>query len=472
MPRRTRRTARVSWRSALTAWLSRPLADFHLVLAVFGLLTILGLVMVLSASIPDSLNKFNSSFVIFAKQLAYVCVGLVLFWIALRLPARTLRRLSIPAMVVSLLLLILVLVPGIGAELNKARSWFKIGPLSFQPVEPAKVALVLWGAHVLATKRAMLHQWRHLLVPLVPAALMMFALLMLQPDLGSTITLAVIVLSLLWFAGAPLRLFGVIALGAVTGAIVLAMTAAYRLERLTSFFNPDADPTASYQSKQALYALGDGGIFGVGLGQGKAKWSYLPNVHNDFIFAVVGEELGLIGAFLVLVLFGLLAYVGLRISQRNTDPWIRLVSSTLTVWLVAQAAINIGYVVGLLPVTGLTLPMISSGGTSAAVTMLVFGILANNARHEPEAVAALRTLGPGRVGKLLRLPAPEPYRPPAKRKPVRPSTPPRQAGRPVRAAAHQAASAQDDRRRTRRSTGSPDPRRRAGYPNSREGRIR
>lgn len=325
MPRRTaRRTSRTSVRTALTAWLSRPLADFHLILAVFGLLTIFGLVMVLSASIPDSLNKFDSSYVIFGKQLIYVLGGVALFWIALRLPARTIRRLSIPAMVVSLVLLILVLVPGLGAEINKARSWFKVGPLSFQPVEPAKVALVLWGSHVLATKRALLHQWRHLLVPLVPAALMMFALLMLQPDLGSTITLAIIVLAMLWFAGAPMRLFGVIALGAVTGAIALAMMASYRLQRLTSFFNPDADQAASYQARQAELALADGGLFGVGLGQGSSKWSYLPNVHNDFIFAVVGEELGLVGALLVLTLFGLLAYVGLRISQRNTDPWIRL----------------------------------------------------------------------------------------------------------------------------------------------------
>src|SRR5699024_10596425 len=155
-----------------------------------------------------------------------------------------------------------------------------------------------------------------------------------------------------------------------------------------------------------------GGLFGEGLGQGAAKWDYLPNVYHDFIFALIGEELGLLGALAVIGLYLLLTVVGLRIAARNLDPWIRIVSGTLTMWLVVQAAINIGYVVRLLPVTGVTLPLISYGGTSMVVTMTMFGLLANCARHEPEAVAALRTQGPGKFGRLLRLSAPEPYQPP------------------------------------------------------------
>ncbi|MFB9908273.1 putative lipid II flippase FtsW [Allokutzneria oryzae] len=477
-PKKARRSARprrqgraASMRSALTAWLSRPLASFHLILAVFGLLTVLGLIMVLSASSVESYSKEGSSYSVFVKQLAYTVVGLVLFWLILRMPLRAIRRLTLVFMVISVLLLIFVLIPTpISATLNGARSWFKIGPVSFQPVEPAKIALALWGGHVLATKRALLHQWRHILVPVMPAALVMFALLMLQPDLGSTVTLIIIVLSLLWFAGAPMRLFGVLALGAATGFGVLAVTAGYRLDRLTSFFDPEnASGDSVYQASQALYALADGGFLGVGLGQGSAKWRYLPNVHNDFIFAVIGEELGLVGCLLVLTLFGLLAYSGLRIAMRNTDPWIRLVSATFTVWLVAQAAINMGYVVGLLPVTGLQLPLISSGGTSQVMTMVVFGLLANFARHEPEAVAALRSLGPGRVGRLLRLPAPEPYRPPARRRSARPSTPPKPAGRPTvhrGSAVHQL----DDRRRTRRNPAATDTRRRGNWRQTQDNR--
>lgn len=409
-------------RDGLTAWLARPLSSFHLILAITGLLTVFGLVMVLSASstMPDE------TYSVFQRQVVYVVVGLVLFVVMLRIRPRTLRTLSFVFLVISVLLLVAVLIPDLGTWRNGARSWFVIGSLSFQPVEPAKLALALWGAHVLVTKRGMLSQWRHLLVPVGPVALAMFALLMLQPDLGSTITLGVVLIALLWFAGAPLRLFAMIVAGALTGAITLALVASYRMERVTSFLNPEeaSNSAEGYQALQALYALASGGAFGKGLGQSGAKWRYLPNVHNDFIFAVIGEELGLIGAVLVLALFGTLAYVGLRIATRNTDPWLRMVSATLTVWIVGQAALNVAYVVGLLPVTGLTLPLISSGGTSVITTMITLGLLANIARHEPEAVAALRNQGPGRVGRVLRLPAPEPYRPVGRPRPARPSTPP------------------------------------------------
>ncbi|WP_433263728.1 putative lipid II flippase FtsW [Actinosynnema sp. CS-041913] len=412
-------------RSALTAWLSRPLADFHLLLAIFGLLTAIGLIMVLSASAPGEVAVGASAYSVFQKQLLYVAVGTVLFLIVLRIPLRKIRHVSTMAMLACVIMLVLVLTP-LGTENYGAQSWFIIGSISFQPIEAAKLALALWGAHVLVTKRALLDQYRHLLVPVVPVALVVFALVMLQPDLGGTITLGVVLISLLWFVGAPMRFFGVIAIGAVSGAVVLAVGSPYRLERVMTYLDPDKDPLgAGLQARQALFALAEGGFFGKGLTNGSSKWRYLPNVHSDFIFAVIGEELGFIGCLVVLGLFALLAVVGLRIAARNTDPWIRMVSATLTVWLVAQAAINIGYVVKLLPVTGITLPMISSGGTSIVTTMVVFGILASCARHEPEAVSALRSLGPGRVGGVLKLPAPVAYKPPPKRKPVRPSTPPR-----------------------------------------------
>ncbi|GAB3682841.1 putative lipid II flippase FtsW [Saccharopolyspora tripterygii] len=420
-PRREpRKGAGMTVMSTLTAWLTRPLASFHLLLAVFGLLTVFGLVMVLSASSVDSFNKDGTSYGVFVKQVLYCVGGLGLFYIALRVPVRLMRRYSLPLLAFCLGLLVLVLTP-LGTELNGARSWFVVAGVSFQPVEFAKVAFALWGAHVLVTKRGLMTQYRHLLVPVVPGALLMFALVMLQPDLGSTITLFIVLLALLWFAGAPLRLFLMMALGAVTGGVVLAMVAEYRMARLTTFLDPLSDPSGNgYQAMQGLFALADGGLLGRGLGQGWSKWQYLPNVHNDFIFAVIGEELGFIGCAVVLMLYATTAYVGMRIAFRNTDPFIRLVAATLTTWLVGQAVINIGYVVGLLPTTGLPLPLISSGGSSVVTSMLVFGLLANFARHEPEAIAALRSLGPGRVGRLLRLPTPAPYRPPARRKTSRP----------------------------------------------------
>jgi cell division protein FtsW len=408
-------------RERLTAWLARPLTSLHLVLAVFGLLTLFGLVMVLSASNVESYTRAGSSYAVFAQQLAYCVLGLGLFWLAMRLPVRMLRGTSGLFLLVCVVLLALVLSP-LGAEINGAQKWLRLGPMSLQPSEPAKLALALWGAHVLITKRALLHQWRHLLVPLVPMAVVVFALVMLQPDLGTTITLAIVLLALLWFAGAPRELFGAIFVAAVAGAMVLASLAGYRSARITSFLTPGKDPQgAAYQARQAVFSLADGGWWGVGLGQGSAKWDYLPNAHNDFIFAIIGEELGFLGCLVVLLLFGTLAYAGIRIAARNTDPWIKLVSATVTAWLVGQAAINIGYVVGLLPVTGIPLPLISSGGTSIAMTMLTFGLLANFARHEPQAVSALRQQAgappQGRargLPQLLTLRSPVPY-PPAGR---------------------------------------------------------
>ncbi|HVL83093.1 MAG TPA: putative lipid II flippase FtsW [Pseudonocardia sp.] len=411
--------------TALAQWLRRPLTSLHLVLGVFGLLTLFGLVMVLSASSVESYAAGGSSYSVFVRQLVFCGPGLLMFWLGLRLPPARLRALAPAVMLLGIVLLVAVLIPGVGAVRGGARSWFALGPISLQPSEGVKVALTLWGAHVLAARRAVIHRWKHALSPVVPVALLLFTLLVLQPDLGMTISLGIVLMALLFFAGAPMGLIGAIGVGGTVGAVVLGLTAGYRQSRITAFLSPStADPLGpGYQAQQALYSLADGGLFGTGLGQGRAKWSYLPNAHNDFIFAIVGEELGFLGAFAVLALFATLAYTGFRIASRTADPFLKIVVATSTAWLVGQAAINIGYVVGLLPVTGLQLPLISSGGTSLVVTMFVFGVLANAARHEPEAVAALtrdRRDGErqGRLARLLGLRPPTPYRTPGARPPA------------------------------------------------------
>jgi cell division protein FtsW len=410
---RAARVASTSLRSLAAAWLARPLASLHLLLGVFALLTALGLVMVLSASSVQSLTQDGSSYGVFVRQAGFCAGGLVLFWVGLRIPPRRLRALAAVLLVIVVVLLVGVLIPQFGTALGGARKWYLVAGLSFQPSEPAKVVLALWGAHVLAMRRAVLHRWRRALLPVIPVALVMLTLVVLEPDLGTAISIAVVVIALLFFAGASGRLLAAVTAGALAGVVLLGLMAEYRQSRITSFLSTgDADPLgAAYQSKQALYSLADGGLFGVGLGQGRAKWSYLPNAHNDFIFAIIGEELGLLGALAVLAVFATLAYTGLRIAARNTDPWMKIVAATLTTWLVGQAAINIGYVVGLLPVTGIPLPMISSGGTSLVVTMFVFGVLANCARHEPEAVVALRAREQSRLTRLLGLGQPEPSYP-------------------------------------------------------------
>jgi cell division protein FtsW len=399
-------------RTQFGAWLGRPMTSFHLIIAVTALLTTLGLIMVLSASGVHSYDEDGSPWVIFAKQVLWTLVGLFAFYVALRMPINFMRRLAFPAFALTIVMLILVLVPGIGKEANGSRGWFVVAGFSMQPSELAKIAFLIWGAHLLATRRLERASLRELLFPLVPAAVLALFLIVLQPDLGQTVSLGIILLGLLWYAGLPLRVF-MTSLGAVVAAAaVLAMSEGYRSDRVQSWLNPGADAQGSgYQAKQARYALANGGLFGDGLGQGTAKWNYLPNAHNDFIFAIIGEELGFVGAAALLLLFGLFAYTGMRIARRSADPFLRLLTATATLWILGQAFINVGYVVGLLPITGLQLPLISAGGTSTATTLLILGVVTNAARHEPEAVAALRAGRDDTVTRILRLPLPEPYVP-------------------------------------------------------------
>lgn len=403
-------------RTRIGAWLARPLTSFHLVVTIAMLLTVLGLVMVLSSSSVESVARDGSAYGKFVSQLIFATVGLVIFYCALIVPVRLLRKWALPAFGVTIVMLVLVLIPGIGTESQGTRGWFVIGPISLQPSELAKIAFAVWGAHLLATRRRENPPLREMLIPLVPAALVVFFLIVLQPDLGTTISLAIILLALLWFAGLPLKIFLSLLVAGATAATTLALTAGYRSARVQSFLNPGDDAQgAGYQARQAKYALADGSLFGEGLGQSRAKWSYLPNAHNDFIFAIIGEELGFIGAGAVIGLFALFVYTGLRIARRSADPFLQLLTATATAWITGQAFINIGYVVGVLPVTGLQLPLVSAGGTSTATTLLMFGLVANAARHEPEAVSALHSGQDGRVARLLRLPKPAAYTPPRKR---------------------------------------------------------
>ncbi|SIS20572.1 putative lipid II flippase FtsW [Williamsia sterculiae] len=402
----------VSPRAVASAVLSRPLASFHLIVTLSFLLTLFGLVMVLSASSVEGYSKSGSAYGLFTTQVVFAILGTVLFYVTLRMPIRFFRRAAAPAMIATTLMLALVLIPGIGTLAQGARRWFTVGGLSVQPSELVKVALCVWGAHLLASRRRENASMRELLVPLLPVAVVICALIILEPNLSTTITIAIIVGALLWFAGLPIRVFVAFVVSGIVLAAVLAMAEGYRSQRVMSFLGQSNDPQgAGYQARQARYALANGQIWGVGLGQSRAKWNYLPNAHNDFIFAIIGEELGLIGGLLVVALFAVLAFVGLRIAMRSVDPFLRLMTATITVLVTAQAVINIGYVIGLLPVTGIQLPLLSAGGTSTFTILVMMGLLANAARHEPDAVAALANDGEGRLGRILRLPQPVAYAP-------------------------------------------------------------
>ncbi|MEJ7651425.1 MAG: putative lipid II flippase FtsW [Nakamurella sp.] len=380
------------------------MTSLHLVIAIFLLLLAIGLTMVLSASSAMALKPTSkiTAFADFQKQSVFAAIGLVAFYFVAKLPVKVIRGWSTAMVMASLVMLVAVLVPGIGLNINGAQSWIGISKgLSFQPSEIAKLSLLLWSAHVFAARRSTLGSFKQLFFPVIPVTLLMGGLIVLQPDVGTLVTMAIVIAAVLWFAGAQLRWFISAAVLGLAGLAYLSFSAEYRLNRIKALLDPSAYSEISYQLLQGLYGMGRGSWFGVGLGESRAKWSWLPYANSDFIFAIIGEELGLIGAGLVIALFALLAYTGMRIVRRSVDPFSKIAAGACTVWLVGQASINIGYVVGALPTTGLTLPMISSGGTSLLVTMAVFGLLANFARNEPAAAAALRENGPGRMARWL-----------------------------------------------------------------------
>jgi cell division protein FtsW len=398
--------------------LDRPLASYYLVLGTAGLLVALGLIMVLSASSVTSFADSGSSFTIVEKQALWVGLGLPALWIGMRLPIRAYRLLGYPLLLLSVALLVLVLVPGIGVNVSGATRWIDLpGGLQIQPSEPAKLALVLWGADLLARKEKRLGETRHLLVPLVPIALLMALLVMLQPDMGTTIVLILVMLALLFTAGAPLGAFAWLGVGLGGAMSALAVTEPYRLQRLTGFRNPCGQHSLNigYQACQGIYALSSGGWFGLGLGASREKFGYLPNQYTDYIFAIIGEELGLLGTLVVLGLFALLGYAGIRIAQNCPDRFSQLAAAGVTAWLLGQALVNMGAVVGLLPITGIPLPMVSFGGSALVPTLFAIGMLLSFARHAPSAARALAVRKAARSPRLARLrpskPAPRPSRP-------------------------------------------------------------
>jgi cell division protein FtsW len=387
------------WFPGVTGLLDRPLTSYYLVLGCSMLLLALGMVMVLSASSVRQYQYTGSAYTLFEKQALWVAIGLPLMWLAARMPPRVFRALAYPLMLLSALALAVALVPGLGQSVNGAQRWISFGgPFQLQPSEPAKLALILWGADLLARKERLrqLTEWRQLLIPLLPGAGVLVMLVMLGSDLGTTLVLLTIFLALLWVVGAPGRLF--VGMAGVTGVLVaiLIVVEPYRLQRLTGFLDQSGNQlTLNYQGIQGLYAIASGGWFGTGLGEGRAKWNYLPHPETDFIFAIIGEELGLIGTLVVLGLFGLLAYAGLRIARRVKDPFMQLAAAGATAWLAVQAIVNIGAVIGVLPITGIPLPLVSYGGSALIPTLIALGMLLSFAKREPGARQALAARGPG-----------------------------------------------------------------------------
>ncbi|MFD9394555.1 putative lipid II flippase FtsW [Streptomyces sp. NPDC060000] len=374
------------------AW-DRPLTAYYLIFGGSLLITVLGLVMVYSASQITALQMSLPGSFFFRKQFLAASIGAALLLVASRMPVKLHRGLAYPILAGAVFMMVLVQVPGIGMSVNGNQNWISLGgSFQIQPSEFGKLALVLWSADLLARKQEknLLAQWKHMLVPLVPVAFMLLGLIMLGGDMGTAIILTAILFGLLWLAGAPTRLFvGVLSI-AVTLGVILIKTSPNRMARLQCIGATDPGPgDACWQAVHGIYALASGGIFGSGLGASVEKWGQLPEAHTDFIFAVTGEELGLAGTLSVLALFAALGYAGIRVAGRTEDPFVRYAAGGVTTWITAQAVINIGAVLGLLPIAGVPLPLFSYGGSALLPTMFAIGLLIAFARDEPAARAAL-----------------------------------------------------------------------------------
>ena len=387
-------------RQSVAQALDRPLTSYYLLLGASTLLLTIGLMMVLSASSVHSYLVFDSSYHIFLKQLVWVLIALPTAFVASRLPHRLLRGLAWPALVGSTVLLALTQT-GLGKEVNGNTNWLALGPVTLQPSEFAKLAIILWCADLYARKEKLLGDWKHALIPVVPVTGGITMLVIRGGDLGTALVLFAIILGMLWVVGAPARLFGgsLLVVGAL--ALYLASTSEERLERLTNFVDPFKNyEGAGWQAAHGLFAMSSGGWFGKGISASQQKWGSLPEAHTDFIFAVLGEELGLVGTLLVLVLFLTIAYAGIRVAVRTRDPFVRYMAAGITIWLTAQMMINIGMVLALLPVIGIPLPLVSYGGSALLPSLVALGMLVSFARSEPGAAAALRARRRRRPGAV------------------------------------------------------------------------
>jgi len=360
---------------------STPSTAMLLALTI-GVLNLVGVVMVLSASSVASLTDYGSPWYFFGRQVLWSILGVGAFVVAVRIQYHSLRRFVRPLLIVSGVLLVVVLIPGVSVYVAGSRRWIGAGAFRFQPTELAKLAMLIFGADLASRRASEIGDLRRVVRPIV-VVLGAFGFLMLrEPDLGSALVLALIAGTILVAAGTRPKHLATIGFLSTSTIALLVIGEPYRRARLMTFLHPFADQAnTGYQISQSLIAIGSGGWTGVGLGAGRAKWNFLPNAHTDFIFAIIGEELGLIGCLAVMALFLAFATLGIRTALRAPDRFGALLAAGITMGIVGQAVINIGAVVGMLPITGIPLPFVSFGGTALVTTMFSAGILANIARQ-------------------------------------------------------------------------------------------
>jgi cell division protein FtsW len=395
----------------LVRW-ETPATSYYLLVGSISLLVAIGLVMVLSSSSVESMAAGGSPYGVFARQAGFALVGAPLMWLASRISVTWWKRLAWPLVAAAVVGQMLVFSPlGVGVKGNT--NWIEVAGVRAQPSEAAKVALVVWCAAVLARKRPLLNRWSHVLLPIGPVAGLVLGLVLLGHDLGTGLVLMMIVVGALFVAGVPWRMFAVAGAAAAAVATMLVLASANRMGRISSWLSGDCDYLCDcWQTTHGKWALASGGWWGVGLGASREKWSYLPEAHNDFIYAIIGEELGLPGTVAVVLLFAALGIAFARVVRRHDDLFVKIATAAVMAWVLGQAMINIAVVLGLLPVIGVPLPLVSSGGSALISTMVALGMVLSFARAEPGArdvLAAragvvrrsLTVVAGGRLGRQL-----------------------------------------------------------------------
>jgi len=379
-------------------------SEFLMIASTALILTGFGLVMILSATSATSEENSGGPYDAVLKQAVFAVVGIPLMFLASRMPLRFWKKVAWPALILATAFQLLVFVPGIGIENAGNRNWISIAGIQAQPSEFLKITLALWLGFILYRKRTLLADWRHVFIPAVPVAVAVIATVMAGRDLGTVMILVLILLAALFFSGVKLRVFVLPVILAAGAVAYFAISSPDRMRRFMSFLNEDclADYYGDcYQPLHGIWGLAGGGVFGLGLGNSKEKYSWLPAAANDYIYAIVGEELGLIGCIVVLLLFALFAVGAFHIVRKTDDPFVRITAGAITIWIVGQALLNIGVVLRLLPVFGVPLPFMSQGGTSLMSVLLACGVLLSFARTLPRRTDPATVAAPPR-GRITR----------------------------------------------------------------------
>ena len=346
------------------------------------LISIFGLIMIYSASSIWANYKFHDSFHYLKYQFIFLILGIIIMIFISKIDYKFYYKNSNKILLICFILLILVLIPGIGSIRNGSRSWFGIGPLGVQPSEAAKLGMIIFTSKYLTNSNKFLKSYKKGVFPILGILLILFGLIMLQPDLGTGVILVLSIISLLFIAGVNMKFFFGIGIIGLIGIILLIIIAPYRMDRITSFIDPWNDPLGTgFQIIQSLYAIGPGGLLGNGFGNSIQKQFYLPEPQTDFIFSIISEEFGVVGSFIVVGLFSLILYRGIKIALNTKDSFSKYLAFGLIFQIIFQTLMNLMVVIGLIPVTGVTLPFISYGGSSLLISMVSMGILLNISRN-------------------------------------------------------------------------------------------